>query len=353
MAGKTKETNTKEVNTKEDKDITVGELLKKHREEQKLNIADVVFNIKIKYSHIEAIESNSFNKLPGITYALGYIKSYAKFLKVDPNLVLKKLEQEYDFVDTEYTNIIQNQRLDKKYNPIQVIKENIIDFFCMLFLIKSSRKLNQQDKKMNKSTFYFIVGVIILIVIVLVGGRFFYYNKTEVHVQENPTTINNSLAKKLNLSPEKGVTISKKVDKSINSKNTKLADKDIGVKNDKVATNKDSTSSTSNSVHKITTVSFPKSSLPSVITLKFTSPVWLQIYNSKNPKEIYVDAIYQSGEKFNVPNLPNLSMDIGNYHGVQIVVNKKSINLTSSNNSNVIKDIVLNADNLLKLYGSQ
>lgn len=63
---------------------TVGERLAKIRQGSNLALADAAHQIGIKRVYLEAIEAGLYNELPGDIYALEFIKSYARWLRLDP-----------------------------------------------------------------------------------------------------------------------------------------------------------------------------------------------------------------------------------------------------------------------------
>ncbi len=67
---------------------TVGEILRKRREEKKLTIAQVEATTKIRGKFVDALEKNDFNKLPPGTFTKGFIKNYAAFLGLPQNEML-------------------------------------------------------------------------------------------------------------------------------------------------------------------------------------------------------------------------------------------------------------------------
>jgi cytoskeleton protein RodZ len=67
---------------------TPGELLAKKREEAGLSHAAVGEALHLTVHYIKALESNEYSKLPGQTFIKGYIRSYARFLKMDTSAVL-------------------------------------------------------------------------------------------------------------------------------------------------------------------------------------------------------------------------------------------------------------------------
>jgi cytoskeleton protein RodZ len=72
-----------------------GRMLAQLRAERKLSIADVAQRLKYGARQIEALESEEFDKLPGVTFVRGMVRGYAKLLDTDPQPMLDELEQRY------------------------------------------------------------------------------------------------------------------------------------------------------------------------------------------------------------------------------------------------------------------
>lgn len=66
-----------------------GSILKQRREELGLDIREISELLKIKLEYLSAIENDLFDKLPAPVYTRGYIRSYSKYLSVDPADIIK------------------------------------------------------------------------------------------------------------------------------------------------------------------------------------------------------------------------------------------------------------------------
>jgi cytoskeletal protein RodZ len=62
---------------------TVGQYLRKGRELRQVSIEDVVLHTRIQSLFIEAIEEDQFDRLPNLVSAKGFVRSYARFLRID------------------------------------------------------------------------------------------------------------------------------------------------------------------------------------------------------------------------------------------------------------------------------
>ncbi len=67
----------------------VGEILKKRREELGQDLKEIAHTLKIRYDYLRALEAEDFEKLPVPVYTKGYIRDYAKFLDINPDIVIK------------------------------------------------------------------------------------------------------------------------------------------------------------------------------------------------------------------------------------------------------------------------
>jgi flagellar biosynthesis protein FlhG len=66
-----------------------GALLRKVRESQGLELADVAARTRIASSYLKAIEDERFEELPALVYARGFVGEFAKQLRLDPPQVQK------------------------------------------------------------------------------------------------------------------------------------------------------------------------------------------------------------------------------------------------------------------------
>ena len=73
---------------------TVAEQLRHAREEQKLNVYQVAEITKIKTDHIRALESGTFDSFSAPVYIRGFVRTYAKVLKLDVGKVSAELDAE-------------------------------------------------------------------------------------------------------------------------------------------------------------------------------------------------------------------------------------------------------------------
>lgn len=73
---------------------TVAEQLRRAREGQKLNIYQIADLTKIKTDHIRALESGTYDGFSAPVYIRGFVRTYAKVLKLDEARLSADLDEE-------------------------------------------------------------------------------------------------------------------------------------------------------------------------------------------------------------------------------------------------------------------
>lgn len=75
--------------------FNVADQLRAARKKQKLSIDAVAKEICVRTYYLDAIEDSRFSDLPGKTFATGFVKSYAKIVKLDPRRLSQQFMSEY------------------------------------------------------------------------------------------------------------------------------------------------------------------------------------------------------------------------------------------------------------------
>jgi cytoskeleton protein RodZ len=74
--------------------VTVGSELRAERERRGLTVDDVAANLRIRRALIDAIEHGRYKELPGTPYAVGFIRTYADFLELDREEMIRRFQSE-------------------------------------------------------------------------------------------------------------------------------------------------------------------------------------------------------------------------------------------------------------------
>src|SRR5271165_2799194 len=73
---------------------TVGQDLRAARLRRGDDLATVSRALKIRKDHLEALEEDRFDSLPGRTYAVGFVRSYSDYLGLDPLQCVERFKNE-------------------------------------------------------------------------------------------------------------------------------------------------------------------------------------------------------------------------------------------------------------------
>lgn len=73
--------------------IMIGGILRDARTAAGLSVTQVANKLNLTAQAIEALETNQYERLPGLTFARGYIRSYAKLLGLDDSELAKQFDQ--------------------------------------------------------------------------------------------------------------------------------------------------------------------------------------------------------------------------------------------------------------------
>lgn len=116
---------------------TVGEILKSNRERKKLTVEQVEKATKIRAKFILALEENQFDKLPGPTFARGFVKNYAAFLGLPTEEILAFYRRQSTGVETVSlskapTTSVKSGLITPRRFTIASISVLVLGFFAYL-----------------------------------------------------------------------------------------------------------------------------------------------------------------------------------------------------------------------------
>ena len=66
-----------------------GATLKEIRHKLDISLDDMAMETRVQYKHLVDIEEDNFGELPVAVYTRGFVVNYAKFLSLDPEVVVK------------------------------------------------------------------------------------------------------------------------------------------------------------------------------------------------------------------------------------------------------------------------
>ena len=88
--------------------LTAGDILQQERQRLGLDEKEVADQLHITMHYVKALESNSYEKLPGAVFVKGYLKSYALFLGLDVEDLMSRYDE---FADQQDADSAEERRL--------------------------------------------------------------------------------------------------------------------------------------------------------------------------------------------------------------------------------------------------
>ncbi len=106
--------------------LTLGERMKKIRDERHLTLADISKGTKIQIKYLQYFEDGEYMKLPADVYVKGFLRSYAMYLSLSEANLIKQFEREKG-IHKNIKKIVDDEKVNKPINfSIFVISPKMI-----------------------------------------------------------------------------------------------------------------------------------------------------------------------------------------------------------------------------------
>jgi len=123
-----------------------GDLLKESREKLGLSQKDIATQLNLQIDILEAVEKSDYEKLPASTYVRGYIRSYAKIVKLDGDALISLYENEASGPPEIIPDIKDHSQVSSADKPVKAVTY-FITFTLALLLIAWLQSNYVIDKK--------------------------------------------------------------------------------------------------------------------------------------------------------------------------------------------------------------
>ncbi|CAI8793897.1 RodZ domain-containing protein [Pseudomonas sp. IT-P218] len=110
--------------------VNPGETLRQARESNGWSLAEVALKLNLTVSSLSNLEAGAFDKLPGHTFARGYIRAYAKLLGMDQAVLVQQFDQSTG-TDSKGSNVHSLGRIEE---PVRV-SHTILRIVSLLLLV--------------------------------------------------------------------------------------------------------------------------------------------------------------------------------------------------------------------------
>ena len=110
--------------------VNPGETLRQARESNGWSLAEVALKLNLTVTSLSNLEAGAFDKLPGHTFARGYIRAYAKLLGMDQAVLVQQFDQSTG-TDSQGSNVHSLGRIEE---PVRV-SHTILRIVSLLLLV--------------------------------------------------------------------------------------------------------------------------------------------------------------------------------------------------------------------------
>ena len=280
---------------------SVGTTLSLRRQASGISIEEVSQALNIKKDYIAAIENNQLETLPGKIYSSGFIRSYAKFLKLDPDQIIKRLMAEQNVLETE-----QDLQFPLSVPNSGMPRKSIVILGIIILLIGYSLWTNTSPTKVPTITSL---------------DNDIRNNVVVEKVYSAPNIQNN------NPTDSRAAIAAQPKNIDVKESSSKISVKEGNPTNNNLVNNSvkldvDENIGTSVLQPQINGNSENRPTLNSIdsrilITAKAAS--WVQVFDPMH-EDIVLSKLLVTGDKYWVPNMPGLYLMTGNSGGLEIKV---------------------------------
>lgn len=264
---------------------SIGQKLSAARHEQNKKRSTVAEDLNIREIYIEAIEKDDYSVIPGKAYISGFIKSYAEYLNLDAEDLLKMLRA------------TQNMQEDYQNMPQQLYK----------------------DYKRTKNIFLLSFVALLL---VIVGFNYYSYVNHQINIRKIESKADSS--ETLNSFFKQTQKIEQEIAEVNSNKDDKPALVEAEVKSEPKALEEEKLE-----------LYMQKSKPPFArVLLKAKKDVWFQI-RPVDQNRIYVSRTLPAGKAYWVTPWENVVLDVSNPAYMEIFLDDKSLGYPGSNSKRV------------------
>ncbi|MCQ8891584.1 DUF4115 domain-containing protein [Pseudoalteromonas carrageenovora] len=261
---------------------TVGQILKKHREQANVSIETIAAPLKLSELQVQRLENDEFALLGPITFVKGYIKNYCRELKVDSTPIIAMMPAPPE--PTKPANMQSfSRRTEKEAN----------DSRLMLF------------------------SYLILAIVIGSSALWFWQNATPIEEQTSNINVENS-----------------KMSERQAAQPTVLQQEQQAQIDDESLLTPQSTLATSETLTPQTPVEAAPAAQQeqstdnlSTIVMNFNDESWVEIYDGEGEKVAF--GVKKAGYKMTVSGTPPFSIVLGKHDVVSITLNGEPIDISA------------------------
>lgn len=111
--------------------LTLGEKMRKIRNEKRIGLAEIAKSTKIQIEYLEYLENGDYNKLPADVYVRGFLKGFADYVGVNEDYLIKSFNKEKSI----QKNIEGNGKEEKISKNINLSRFSVTPKIVSIFFV--------------------------------------------------------------------------------------------------------------------------------------------------------------------------------------------------------------------------
>ncbi|GAB0111818.1 RodZ domain-containing protein [Pseudoalteromonas distincta] len=261
---------------------TVGQILKKHREQANVSIATIAAPLKLSELQVQRLENDEFALLGPITFVKGYIKNYCRELKVDSSDILAMMPAP----------------------PEPTKPENMQSF---------SRRT---EKEANDSRLM-LFSYLILAIVIGSSALWFWQNATPIEEQTSNINVENS-----RMSERQAAQPS-----ILEQQQAEIDDESLLESQSTLTPTETTNTEAVTQTIPLTSNNLNQDDSASTIVMNFNDESWVEIYDAKGDKVAF--GVKKAGYVMTVSGTPPFSVVLGKHDVVSITLNGKPVDISA------------------------
>src|ERR1700754_502549 len=95
----------------------IGETLRETRMRRRIDMTDVEAATKIRAKYLRALENEEWDLLPGATFVITFLRTYAEYLDLDARMLVEEYRQRYERPGTQDLTPFRAARARQRQRP--------------------------------------------------------------------------------------------------------------------------------------------------------------------------------------------------------------------------------------------
>ena len=261
---------------------SVGQILKSHRENANISIAEIASLLKLTESQVEHIESDEYHLLGAKTFVKGYIKNYCRTLNIDSAAILAML-------------------------PAFSTSDKPVDM----------QSFSRRTEKEAHDSRLMTVSYVILAIVIGSSAVWWWQNAMPIDEQTKTINANNSL---ITQQQENTKLLAEAADEALLNDIESTEEVDSALQNEQQTIQ-------AAPVNNAQSTSEPKNSDLSTIFMMFNDESWVEIHDANDEKIAF--GVKKAGYEMTLTGVAPFSVVLGKHDVVRITLNGEPVDISA------------------------